>query len=189
MQKSEKSSDPNREYLFLGDTPAWKWLVKTILGENRPPESTRIAAIVQWSISLFLMSWHALRLFALTNRGLIEEKKGVRVDLLVRMKAFSLGYETEAFLTSLERLHTVGSVCWGFMLVGIALMYRRSNAYPFVVGAALMGYFFTHVVLFSWGYFFQEVGAIEQLLTLVSFLLFLFHFLWLHGREEGIHEV
>ena len=187
MQKSEKSSDPNREYLFLGDTPVWKWLVKTVLGEKTPPDTTRKASFVQWGIALFLMSWHALRLFALTNRGLIEEKKGVRVDLLVRMKAFSLGYETEAFLTALERLHTAGAVSWGIMLFGIALMYRQSNAYPFVVGFGLIGYFFMHIVLFSWAYFFQEVGTVEQLLVLVSFLLFLLHFLWLHGKEESIH--
>lgn len=188
MQKSEKSTDPNREYLFLGDTPAWKWMVRTILGEKRPSDSTRMAAFVQWGISFFLMCWHALRFFALNNRGLIEEKKGVRVELLVRLKAFSMGYRTEAFLTALERLHTVGAASWAIIMVGIALMYRQSNAYPFVVGIGLICYLFTHVVLFSWGYFFYEVGTVEQLLVLVSFLLFLFHFLWLHGKEEGINE-
>jgi hypothetical protein len=185
MQKSEKSSDPNREYLFLGETPLWKWLVKAMLGEKRPSQPTRIACLVQWGISIFLIAWHGLRFFALSNRALIEEKKGIRVELLIHLKAFILGFEPDAFLERLEWLHVLGVVSWGIVLFGVVFMYRQSKAYLWVACTGLFIYFLSHVVFFSWSYFFKEVGLGEQLLVLISFLLFLLHYLFFNGKEVG----
>jgi hypothetical protein len=185
MQKSENSSDPNQEYLFLGDTPVWKWLKKAIIGEKRPSDSTRMISYLQWGIALFLISWHGLRFFALNNRAFIEQEKGVRVEHLIRLKAFSLGYSPKNFLQALEYLHIASVVCWACIMVGIALMYRQSNAYPLPLVIGLLAYFIAHQLLFSWGYYFYEVGNIEQWLVLISGILFGVHYIFLRKGKLG----
>ena len=158
-----------------------------ILGRERPDFLTRMSFLGGLIVWLYLASWHALTLMAITLRGTIKYNERVENALRSIMHKYNFeGTEPWNFLV----VHSLLQLLIYFvMVVGLVFIYRRFRmGFLLYVIAAAATFVVTFIVMGP-TYMIQEFSYVDFALLAMSALYFailLVIFYPKHGRRRGI---
>jgi hypothetical protein len=169
---SENSTHKHRERQIFGEVSIERWLFHVVFGKNVPGGYTMVTVVSGGILSLWLWLWHVLRWFALFNRDLIEQRRGVEVEDMVRFTSLVYKMDASTFLQSLEHFHLISSICWFFILIGIVSIYRKTSAFYWIIFPFLLILLLLYPIFFNWYYFWYETGSTERILFLAITVIF-----------------
>jgi hypothetical protein len=161
----------------IGDNSNFMLKIRTfVLGEETPDMFTRITFNILLGIWSILISWNILSVIVIKFSEIIEENKGISVNEILIKKGKQLGFEGVNFIGIIENFYILSIFLFLVILIGLILLYRKSNLYaPFFFGGFLF-YLISLIFLVGFQFLIEDVSTFDKILLAFMFVLGLIHY-------------
>lgn len=137
MEFKERKSKPTK---FNTAIPLVLLLRDFIFGKNSPDRFTKFIVYTNLLIWLCFTAWHLISYFAISLRDLIFEEKKINVQELIFQRGIELGFSPYQFLNHILKYHFISIFAWGFVFVGLVLLWRKKKIFSFFIYIGLVAY-------------------------------------------------
>ncbi len=159
-----------------------------IFGNKTPGIYTRITFFVNLVCLLIFSLWSIISYFAIVYRQLFLEEKGVDVEAIIETRGLALGFDSGEFIKTLMTFHGISLLCWGFVFVGLILLWRRSNHFAYFFFGGTIFYFGMIIFYVGFDYYLDDISRFDKILFLLLNLNTLFYVFFIEktGNNEKI---
>lgn len=137
MELKERRSKPTK---FNTAIPLVLIIRDFIFGKKSPDRFTKFIVFTNLLIWLCFSCWHMISYFAISMRDLILEEKKINVEALIFQRGIELGFSPYQFLNHSIKYHFISVFAWGFVFLGLVLLWRKQRIFSFFIYIGLVSY-------------------------------------------------
>lgn len=150
-----------------------------IFGKKSPDLFTKFVVFTNMLIWLCFTAWHLISYFAISLRDLIYEEKKINVQALIFERGIELGFSPYQFLNHIIKYHFISIFAWGFIFIGLALLWRKKRLFSFFIYIGIVSYAAILYIFMGSQYIATDVTLLDKIwvaylfgsCTLAAFLL------------------
>jgi hypothetical protein len=176
----EENQNSIPETQFNNSLPFLLKVRDLIFGTVKPSVYTRITVYSNTLIGCIFLVWHLISYVSISLRAVIFNEKKIDVEALIFERGKLLGFQPFEFLNLLLKYHLISSICWGTILIGLLLTWRKSRFFTYFLFLPLVTYGILLIFFMRWRYFMEDTTLFDKI-TLLFFSLNLVVY-WLFQR-------
>ena len=169
---------------FQSPIPFIVKLRNLIFGNKKPGIYTRLTFFVNLICLAIFFLWSTISYFAIVYRALFLEEKGVDVGAIIEARGLALGFAPGEFIQTLMTFHGVSLICWGFVFVGLVLLWRRSGHFAYLFFGGTIFYFGMIIFYVGFDYYLEDTSLFDKIVFLIMNLNTLFYFFFMQRTED-----
>lgn len=188
MENAYSEIEPEEEKKvtkFQSPVPTLLRIRNLILGKKQPDVYTRVTFYLNLCIWISFMLWNIIGYFAISSRDLIFEMKAISVEEIIQERGVILGFEPTDFVTRLTVLHGVGILCWGAILFGLVLLYRKRKQFIYFVAGGVLFYLGMNIFYISFQFFKEDTTTFDKITLLIMITSCVIHSLLMSNERRG----
>ncbi len=155
-----------------------------ILGGTKPDGFTRLMFTVSLFCWVLLSFWNGLSYFIVLSSDIIEEYKGFSVNQILIRNGQNLGFNGPEFLDTITSFYFYTLFIWGFIFIGLVLMYRKKRSYTFFVLGGLSIHFIYMFIVLGFQYFIEDVSPFDKILYGILIIVTFLHSVLMKKETE-----
>lgn len=171
----ETAEEPVKKTKFQSPLPFLIRLRNLIFGKKRPDIYTLVTFYINLALTLTFLLWCVVGYVAVASRNYIFEEKGVPVESIIQRRGVELGFQPEDFVSRIMTFNAIGAICWGVVLFGLILLYRKRRQFSYFVFGGLLFYIGMIIFYLSFRYFMDDTTLFDKISLLIV------------GASAGIH--
>lgn len=146
---------------------------------------TRITFYINLLIWVTFFSWSILSYFVINSRHMIFEQKGLSVEYILFRRGEQLGYARGEFMERLLTYHSIGIILWGFVFLGLILLYRKKRLFVYFSLLPIILYLLMTIFYISWDYFMEDTTNYDKIALLVAISSLIIHSYMIKNELRG----
>ncbi|MFN5417644.1 MAG: hypothetical protein ACK5B9_11350 [Flavobacteriia bacterium] len=171
---NQNQTDPE-ETAFNSPIPLLIKFKQLIFGEKDPELIFKIIIFINLFIWLIFEIWHILSYYAINFRDVILEEKKINVEILILNRGTELGFDPSVFMERLMNYHLFSILCWLFIFVGIAFMWRTSKRFIYFIFVPLIAYLLGMFFFLGFDYYVNDTTFFDKIFYALFFINSIFY--------------
>ena len=163
------------ETAFNSPIPLLIKLKQFIFGDKDPELILKIIIYINLFIWLIFQLWHILSYYAINFRDVILEEKKINVEILILNRGNELGFDPSVFMERLINFHIFAILCWLFIFVGIAFMWRESKRFVYFIFIPLITYLLGMFLFLGIDYYINDTTFFDKIIYVLFVINSIFY--------------
>ncbi len=181
----QDEQDDHKETLFNSPIPLLIRLRNFIFGKEKPDSYTKVTFYLNFIPALLFFFWNIASFFAVYLRQLIQDQKGVPVDLIIRSRGEMLGFDGEEFVSRVQTFYSVSAICWFVVLFGTILIWRKRERFVYFIFGGTLFYLGMTIFYMNYSFFKEDITFFDKIIYLAVLANSLLYFLLLRKEKRG----
>lgn len=147
----------------LNSAMPWVLIVRDfIFGKKSPDRFTKLIVYSNLLIWICFTTWHLISYAAVSLRDLIYEEKKINVEALIFQRGIELGFSPYQFLNHVIKYHFMSIFAWGFIFIGLVLLWRKRKLFSFFIYIGLVSYTAILFIFMGSKYIVSDISFLDK---------------------------
>lgn len=177
--------DEHKESIYSSPIPLLNRLRSFIFGTTKPDAYTQATFYFNFILWLIFFLWTVVSYFAIHFRHLIFEQKNIPVELIIKARGETLGFEPAEFLDRLLTFHSISIVCWIAVFIGLILIWRKNEKFVYFFFGGTIFYLGMNLFYLNFTYYQEDTTFFDKVIFLAMNANALMYFFLLRKEISG----
>jgi hypothetical protein len=156
-----------------------------IFGASTPDIMTKVSFYSSLVIWLIFFIWSLLSFGAIYFRETIQNEKQIPVSDMINERGLELGFDSGDFIDRLLVFHSIGTIAWIIVFIGIVLIWRRVSNYVYFFFGGTSLYFLTMLFYLNIDYYLEDTTFFDKIAFIALNLIGALNTLLLKSRNSS----